>query len=113
MAILPLLNTGAEVQLRPGDIIGLVIVIAGFEFMSFVERKLPHVFTHGITPGPSSCAKTNVIVYFPVVNHRTFPLVFVAGISFVPGCILGCGFFADKMVNGEALQNCGSELGWL
>ena len=103
MAVLALLNAGAEVQLAPVDIVRLAIIVAGFEVVSFVEFEFPHVLAHRIAPGAAASAKVDVIIDFAVVDQSSGPFVVLAAILLTPGGGFDGRLLADQMVNGESL----------
>ena len=45
-----LLDTGGKIQLVPGRIVLVTVIIPPLKIMATVEIKLPHILAHGVTP---------------------------------------------------------------
>src|SRR5205823_4896180 len=109
LSIITLLNAGAEIDLVPGDPIGLTVIIARLERMALVEIELPHVLPHRVAPDAAAGAEADMVIDLAIEDKRAGVFVFLASSLFPPGGILNRSGFADKVIRLHRSHNARSE----
>ena len=105
MAVIALLNAGAQIQLRPARLVFAPVIIAHLEVVAAIQVKLPHVLYHRVAPDAPTRPVMHVVVHLPVVHQRAAPQIQVAAVTAEPGRVLHRASPADQMNGRQTLHH--------